>query len=42
MADDLTKSGIFFDEIDKVRILDPVASKQTSDLKDECTIYAES
>ncbi|GJQ75629.1 hypothetical protein Trydic_g17707 [Trypoxylus dichotomus] len=41
MSDELTKSGIFFDEVDKVRILDPIASKQTNDLKDECKIYIE-
>ncbi|KAI4460922.1 intraflagellar transport protein 20 [Holotrichia oblita] len=41
MSDALTKSGIFFDEVDKVRILEPVASKQTNDLKDECKIYIE-
>ncbi|KAK9730369.1 Intraflagellar transport complex B, subunit 20 [Popillia japonica] len=41
MSDALTKSGIFFDEVDKVRILEPVAAKQTNDLKDECNIYIE-
>lgn len=42
MSDELIKAGIFFDEVDKVRILDPIASKQTNDLKDECKIYIES
>lgn len=40
--DSLTKSGIYFDEVDKIRILDPEVSKQTNDLKEECKIYVES
>lgn len=42
MADILTKSGIFFDEVDKVCILDPEILKITTDLKEECQIYIES
>lgn len=42
MADLLMKSGIYFDEVDKVCILDPEVAKQTSDLKDECKIYVDS
>lgn len=40
--DALTKSGIYFDEVDKIRILEPEISKQTNDLKEECKIYIES
>lgn len=42
MAETLSKAGIYFDEIDKIRILDPNVSKQTNDLKDNCKIYLES
>lgn len=42
MVELLQKSGIYFDEVDKIRILDPEVAKQTSDLKDECKIYIES
>lgn len=42
MSEDLIKSGIFFDEVDKVRILDPTSAKQVNDLRDECKIYIES
>lgn len=42
MSDLLNKSGIFFDEVDKICILEPEVSKLTSDLKEECQIYAES
>lgn len=38
----LKNSGIFFDEVDKVRILDPEVNSQTSVLRDECKIYVES
>ncbi|KAB0795290.1 hypothetical protein PPYR_12129 [Photinus pyralis] len=39
--DNLSKLGIYFDEIDKVRILEPEVSNQTNDLKEECKIYVE-
>ncbi|CAH1966506.1 unnamed protein product [Acanthoscelides obtectus] len=41
MAESLAKSGIYFNEIDKICILDPEVSKQTHDLKDECQVYTE-
>ncbi|XP_018576215.1 intraflagellar transport protein 20 homolog [Anoplophora glabripennis] len=41
MSDLLNKSGIFFDEVDKICILEPEVSKLTNDLKEECQIYAE-
>ncbi|ERL86365.1 hypothetical protein D910_03773 [Dendroctonus ponderosae] len=39
---DLAANGIFFNEIDKICILEPENYKQTSDLKEECFIYVES
>lgn len=41
MSDFLSQYGIFFDEVDKVRILEPQVSKVTHDLKDECKNYTE-
>ncbi|XP_019762957.1 intraflagellar transport protein 20 homolog [Dendroctonus ponderosae] len=38
---DLAANGIFFNEIDKICILEPENYKQTSDLKEECFIYVE-
>lgn len=42
MSDVLAKSGIFFDEVDRICILEPEVSKSTHDLKEECQIYTES
>ncbi|CAG9835989.1 unnamed protein product [Diabrotica balteata] len=41
MSEVLAKSGIFFDEVDRICILEPEVSKSTHDLKDECQIYTE-
>ncbi|CAH1379121.1 hypothetical protein MTP99_002870 [Tenebrio molitor] len=41
MSDLLEKQGIFFDEVDKVCILEPEISRQTNELKEECQIYVE-
>ncbi|EFA09915.1 intraflagellar transport protein 20 homolog [Tribolium castaneum] len=41
MADLLAKQGIYFDEVDKVCILEPEISKQTNDLKETCQNYVE-
>ncbi|XP_022918193.1 intraflagellar transport protein 20 homolog [Onthophagus taurus] len=41
MSEPLKKVGIYFDEVDKVRILDPNVAKETNDLKDECRAYVE-
>ncbi|XP_030750574.1 intraflagellar transport protein 20 homolog [Sitophilus oryzae] len=38
---DLSVYGIYFNEIDKICILEPEAHKQTSDLKEQCNIYIE-
>lgn len=42
MAEILKNLDIYFDEVDKVRIVDPEVSQKTNDLKDECKIYVES
>ncbi|KAL3278310.1 hypothetical protein HHI36_013643 [Cryptolaemus montrouzieri] len=41
MSEFLSKYGIFFDEVDRVCILEPEIAKQTNDLKEECRIYTE-
>ncbi|XP_044261122.1 intraflagellar transport protein 20 homolog [Tribolium madens] len=41
MADLLAKQGIYFNEVDKVCILEPEISKQTNDLKEICQNYVE-
>ncbi|XP_066144443.1 intraflagellar transport protein 20 homolog [Euwallacea fornicatus] len=38
---DLHSYGIYFNEIDKICILNPENYKQTNDLKEECSIYIE-
>jgi len=42
MAEALTKSGIHFDELNKIRILEPEVSSQTNELKNECKDFVES
>ncbi|XP_017769382.1 PREDICTED: intraflagellar transport protein 20 homolog [Nicrophorus vespilloides] len=41
MSEILSTIGVYFDEVDKVRILEPDVSNQTNVLKDECKIYVE-
>lgn len=41
MTEVLNKLEIFFDELDKIRILEPEIAQKTTDLKDECKIYVE-
>ncbi|XP_022200175.1 intraflagellar transport protein 20 homolog [Nilaparvata lugens] len=36
MADKLTKSGLYFDELNKIRVLEPEISVKTNELKEEC------
>merc|ERR1712038_239698 len=37
MADDaLAKAGLHFDELNKIRVLEPEVASQTSELKEEC------
>lgn len=35
-------SGIFFDELSKVRVLEPEISQQTQELKSECKEFVDS
>lgn len=39
---DLSQYGIYFNEIDKICIVEPELYKQTNDLKEQCSIYIES
>ncbi|CAG9857518.1 unnamed protein product [Phyllotreta striolata] len=41
MTELLAKSGIYFDEVDRICILEPEISNSTHDLKEKCQIYAE-
>ncbi|KAG9485902.1 hypothetical protein GDO78_008798 [Eleutherodactylus coqui] len=38
--DSLSDAGLHFDELNKLRILDPDVSQQTTELKDECREFA--
>jgi len=43
MAEDaMEKAGLYFDELNKIRILEPEIAVQTNDLKDECKDFLES
>jgi len=35
-------AGLFFDELNKIRVLEPEVALQTKDLKDECKDFLES
>ncbi|XP_026473663.1 intraflagellar transport protein 20 homolog [Ctenocephalides felis] len=38
---ELSKMGIYFDEVNTLRVLEPQIANQTNDLSDECQIYVE-
>lgn len=42
MAEEIHKSGLFFDEYFALRVLEPGVAAETADLTDECNGYAES
>ncbi len=43
MADDaLARAGLFFDELNKIRVLKPQAGQNSSELKDECQGFVHS
>lgn len=43
MADEaLARAGLHFDEINKIRVLEPEVAQQTTELKDECREFVES
>lgn len=43
MADEaLAKAGLHFDELNKIRVLEPEIAQQTRELKEECKDFVES
>lgn len=42
MAEELVRSGLYFDDFYSLRVLDPEISSQTVELKDECENFDES
>ncbi|KAK8733905.1 hypothetical protein OTU49_006238 [Cherax quadricarinatus] len=42
MADEtLAKAGLYFDELNKIRVLEPEIAHQTTELKDECKEFVD-
>lgn len=41
MSEQLVKSGLFFDELNKVKVIDPEISTKTSELKAECNDFVD-
>ncbi|XP_068601556.1 intraflagellar transport protein 20 homolog [Brachionichthys hirsutus] len=39
--DSLAEAGLYFDEVNKLRVLEPDVSQKTSELKDECKEFVE-
>ncbi|XP_072285872.1 intraflagellar transport protein 20 homolog isoform X3 [Pyxicephalus adspersus] len=39
--DSLSEAGLHFDELNKLRILDPDVSQQTTELKEECREFVD-
>ncbi len=43
MADEaLAKAGLHFDELNKIRVLEPETQQQTTELKEECKEFVDS
>lgn len=42
MAEELEKVGLFIDEFDKIRIIDPAVYTQTNDLKENYKVFDDS
>ena len=43
MADEaLSRAGLHFDELNKIRVLEPEVQQQTSELKEECKEFVDS
>jgi hypothetical protein len=42
MADSLAKSGLYFDELSKIRVLEPEVAQETNKLNEECRDFVES
>lgn len=41
MAETLAKNGIYFDELNKIRVLETEVSQQTNELKEECKDFVD-
>lgn len=41
-TDPLAEAGFYFDELNKLRVLEPDVSQQTSELKEECKEFVDS
>ncbi|XP_015917279.2 intraflagellar transport protein 20 homolog [Parasteatoda tepidariorum] len=39
MSESIEKIGLYFDDLNKIRVLDPEASQKTNALKEECKEY---
>lgn len=42
MSEELSKAGLYFDDLHTLRVLEPNIATETNDLKDECNKYTES
>lgn len=43
MADEaLARAGLHFDELNKIRVLEPEVAQQTTELKEECKDFVDS
>ena len=38
----LAKAGLYFDELNKIRVLEPEVAQQTTELRDECKGFIDS
>ena len=38
----MSKAGLYFDELNKVRLLDPEIAAQTTELREECKDFTDS
>nr|CAD7416996.1 unnamed protein product [Timema poppensis] len=41
MTTEIAKTGLYFDELNKIRVLEPEVSHQTNQLKEECKEFVE-
>lgn len=41
-VENLRRTGLYFDDLNKIRVLDPEASQKTNLLKEECKEYVNS
>ena len=38
----LARAGLYFDELNKIRVLEPEVAQQTTELRDECRGFVDS